>query len=116
MPKPAIAAAAFALMIAASAAANAQPQAAPPPGPGAMGGHGPGMGMGPRWGRQNTYGWSMMTATERQEHLARMRSFKTYAECHAYVSRHHRLMARRARQRGVTMPAEPRSDVCAGLR
>ena len=117
MPNPALAAVAFAALIAASAA-SAQPQSPPPAGP--MPGHGPGMGMGPgmgpRGGAQNTYGWSMMTDAERQQHQARMRSFTTYADCHAYVVKHHQLMSQRAKQRGQTLPAEPRRDVCAGLK
>jgi hypothetical protein len=109
---------------AASAGAEAQPQPqdAPAsqssPGGPMMGrgpGPGPGTGMGMGRGAQNTYGWSMMTPAERQAHMARMRSFTSRAECHAYVADHHRLMVERARQRGMYMPASPRRDPCAGL-
>lgn len=108
-------------VFAGSLAAQAQPQvqgAAPsqssPAGP--MMGRGPGSAMGMRSGAQNTYGWSMMTQTERQEHMAKMHGFTTRAECRAYVAEHHKLMVERAKQRGMSMPAEPRRDPCAGLK
>ena len=37
-------------------------------------------------------------------------------ECDAYMSQHHDQMAERAKERGMTMPAEPRRDACAGLK
>jgi hypothetical protein len=93
-----------------------QPQTPPataeaPPGR-MMGGPGRG-GMG--MGAQNTFGWSMMTSAERQEHMAKMRGFTTRKECEAYIADHHRLMAERARRRGASMPAEPHMNPCAGL-
>ncbi|MDE2486859.1 MAG: hypothetical protein KGO51_05615 [Alphaproteobacteria bacterium] len=73
------------------------------------------MGGGMRAGPGVTMGWSMMTPQERQAHQSKMAGFKTYAECHAYVLEHHKLMAERARAQGMTIPAEPRRDACAGL-
>lgn len=81
-----------------------------------MMGRGPGSGMGMRGGAQAAYGWSMMTPAERQEHMAKMQGFATRAECQAYVTEHHKLMAERAKQRGLSVPAEPRRDPCAGLK
>jgi hypothetical protein len=71
--------------------------------------------MGMRSGPQVTPGWPMMSAAERREHMAKMGSFTTRKECEAYTAEHHRLMAERAKQRGVTIPAQPRHNPCAGL-
>lgn len=105
------------------AAASAQP--GPGPGPG-MGMHGvapeaSAAGMGPRGmrgaqaGAGYTYGWSMMSPQERNEHRERMRSMKTYEECQAYMAQHHTEMAERAKAQGGKLPAQPRRDACAGL-
>jgi hypothetical protein len=74
------------------------------------------MGPGTRWGRTQTPGWSMMTEAERQEHATRMRGFKNYEECKAYVDQHREQMAARAKERGQTVPAQPRRDPCGGLK
>lgn len=104
--------------------AAASAQGGPGPGPG-MGMHGvgpaasaAGMGMGPHGmaGAGYTYGWSMMSSQERNEHQERMRSMKTYEECKAYMERHHAEIAARAQAQGGTLPAQPRRDACAGLR
>lgn len=78
-------------------------------GPGARGPHG-------RAGADFTPGWSMMTPAERQEHQTRMRSMTSAADCNAYMTEHRQQMAERAKERGVTMPAHPRRDACAGLK
>lgn len=92
--------------------AQSQTQAAPGPGMG----RGGGMGMGHHGSAHDTYGWSMMTAEERQAHDARMQGFTDRKSCEAYVAEHHRLMSERAAQRGMGMPAQPRRDPCAGLK
>jgi hypothetical protein len=78
-----------------------------PAGPGRMGGH---------WGRDNTSGWSMMTPQERQEHRAKMQSMTQYDECKTYMDQHHEQMVKRAKDKGVAMPARPRRDACAGMK
>ena len=103
------------------AQAQAGGPAAPAPGASSprMGmGMGPGGGMmrGPRWGADYTAGWGMMSAKERDEHRAQMRAAKTYDECVALRDKHHEQMLARAKERGVTMPAQPRRDACQGLK
>ena len=122
---------AVALMAAFTAGAFAQASApsAGPPGPGASGprmGMGPGMGrgpasgpgMGPGWraGPNNTPGWSMMTPEERAAHQQRMQGMTSRADCTAYMNEHHQQMAARAQQRGASAPAQPRRDMCSGLK
>ena len=63
----------------------------------------------------NTSGWSFMSPEERVEHQARIRSFKTWDECHNYRLEHHRLMEARARERGMSL-APSRRDICEHLR
>jgi len=77
-------------------------------GPGRSGPHG-------RWGADNTPGWMMMTAEERQAHKQRMTGMQTYADCKAYMDQHHADMVARAKERGMAMPARPRRDACASL-
>ena len=98
------------------------PGAGPGMGPGASA-SAPGMGMGPgaggraaRWGSDVTPGWSLMNATERNEHQVRMRSMKTYDECKTYQQQHHEQMAARAKERGGKALGQPRRDGCAGLK
>jgi hypothetical protein len=82
-------------------------------------GMGPGGGMmrgGPRWGADYTPGWAMMSAKERDEHRAQMRAAKTPEECVALRDKHHEQMAARAKERGITMPAQPRRDACQGMK
>lgn len=107
----------------ASSLAHAQPGPGPRgPGPAASGVSGPGpgarMGMGGRMGRfgpDNTPGWAMMTPAERDAHRQRMGTFKTEGECRAYMDEQHALMAERAKERGRTVPGQPRRNACAGL-
>lgn len=111
------------LLIAAAALCAASSVSAQP-GPAASGASAPRMGMGMdgrggmmgrRFGPDNTPGWAMMTPAERGTHRDRMHSFKTEAECRAYMDEQHKLMSERARERGRTVPAAPRRDPCAGL-
>jgi hypothetical protein len=61
-------------------------------------------------------GWGLMTRQERTEHRDKIRSMKTYEECKAYVEQHHTQMAARAKEKGGSMPAQPRRDACAWLK
>lgn len=63
----------------------------------------------------NTRGWQLMTPEERIEHQARVRGFTDYDACQAYRTRHHDLMAERARQGGLTLPDGGR-DFCDHLK
>lgn len=92
--------------------------AQPGPAASAPGSTGMGWGMhhGPRMGPHNTPGWSLMTPAERAEHRDRMRSMHSYDECKAYMDQHHEQMMARAKERGSTLPAQPRRDACAGMK
>lgn len=114
-----------AALLVASGTLSAQPGPGAGPGPGASapsggpGGMGPMGGpsrMGGRWGADFTSGWSMMTATERQEHQAKMKSMTTYDECKGYMDQHHQQMVARAKEKGGSAPAQSRRDACAGLK
>lgn len=75
----------------------------------------PTAGSGPwRASETNTRGWQLMTPEERIEHQARIRGFRSYAECRNYQLEHHRLMEERARQRGLELP-RGRRDICEHL-
>lgn len=78
------------------------------------GGPGP-MHRGGRWGTDYTPGWSMMTPQERKAHQDKMGAMGTADECKTYMDQHHQQMADRAKEKGVTLPAKPRRDPCAGL-
>jgi hypothetical protein len=99
---------AFAALLGAGAWAQG---AGPGPGPG-----GPRQGGPACCGPNDTMGWSMMTRQERTEHRDKIRSMKTYEECKTYVEQHHAQMAARAKDKGRTMPAQPRGDACARLK
>jgi hypothetical protein len=109
MRKLAIAAAIAAASL--SLAASAQPGMGPGTGPGPGAGPGSGMGAGPgpragagpRFDETTTPGWSMMTAQERDEHREKMRSFRNYEECNAYMTENHARMQERARAQGKTL-------------
>ncbi len=58
----------------------------------------------------------MMSEPERAEHRQRMQSMMSYEDCRAYRDQHHEQMAARAKERGLTMPMQPRHDACAGLK
>lgn len=104
----------------AAAAGGANSQAPVAPGAGPMAGTGPGpmagQRMGPRWGSDSTPGWALMTGAERNAHLERLRSMKTYEECHAYMEQHREQMAARAKEQGRPALRQPRRDACAGLK
>jgi hypothetical protein len=67
-----------------------------------------------RASEDNTSGWYFMSPEERIEHQARIRSFKTYEECHAYQHEHHRLMENRAKEKGLQLNSG-RRDICGHL-
>jgi len=64
-----------------------------------------------RWqgSQQNTYGWQLMTAEERTEHQAKLRSFTEYSACKEYVDAHHTKMEERAKEKGITTPMVKRN-------
>lgn len=63
----------------------------------------------------NTTGWHLMSPEERIEHQARIRGFRRYDDCHGYQVEHHQLMAARAGEKGLQLPAKGR-DICEHLR
>ncbi|MFZ2308906.1 MAG: hypothetical protein WAW73_09930 [Rhodoferax sp.] len=97
------------------------------PGPGMGGGAGPGAGMqgagpgsgpmgpggrgmrGMRFDKNNTPGWTLMTAEERTAHQAKMRAVKTYDECKLMQAEQHTAMEARAKEKGVTLNAPGRN-------
>ncbi|VTU36467.1 hypothetical protein [Variovorax sp. RA8] len=89
--------------------------AASAPGPGGPGAGARG-GMGPRFGRNYTPGWSMMSEAERAEHRKQMAGARTPDECRAVRDEHRKLMEQRAKERGMTHLRGPRHDACGGFR
>ena len=93
--------------------------AQPGPGPGMGGGMGAGAGMqgpgagpmgpggrgmrGMRFDKNNTPGWTLMTAEERTANQAKMRAVKTYDECKLLQDEQHKAMEARAKEKGVTL-------------
>ena len=63
---------------------------------------------------QDIYGWQLMTPEERAEHRAKMRAAKTDAEREKIRKDHHDKMKARAKERGVSLPEEPRPRSGAG--
>lgn len=55
------------------------------------------------------YGSQLMTAAERTEYQAKMRTLKTDKERDAFRLDHHTKMTARAAERGVTLPSTPPS-------
>jgi len=53
------------------------------------------------------YGSQLMTAKERNEYRAKMRSMHTAEEREAYRLEHHKQMQERAREKGITLPDAP---------
>ncbi len=71
---------------------------------------GPGAGHGP-------YGDSpLLTPEEQAQHREMMHSFKTVEECNAYLTEHQKLMAERAKEKGVAAPAGPRGNACERMK
>lgn len=65
-------------------------------------------------------GAELMTPDERKAHVAKMQSFKTFDECHAYTDAHEAELQRRAAAQHVTLPARNTSvfggDPCQVMR
>ena len=79
---------------------------------------GPGPGRGhkalrPRFqfNRDNTYGWTLMSAAERTAHRDKMLAAEDAEECKAVQDEEHALMEARAKEKGKTLPA-PRQNGC----
>lgn len=72
-------------------------------------GMGSGPGMGPAGGgrfafnKENTPGWSLMSAEERIAHRDQMMAAKTYEECKAAQLEHRNIMETRAKEKGVNL-------------
>lgn len=109
-------AAAVAAAILAAGAALAQ-QAAPPAGPGTAAGPGPRdghrPGVGPRVGADFTPGWAMMSRAERDAHRQQMMGATSADDCRRIRDEHLKLMAERARERGMGNMPIGRRDACA---
>jgi len=58
-------------------------------------------------GRQ-AYGWQLMTQQEREQHRMKMQSMETREEREAYRKEQHEMMEQRAKERGITLPDDPR--------
>ena len=65
--------------------------------------------------KQNTEGWAMMSAEERQQHQAAMRAVKTPEECQAMLDKHHAEMMARAKAKGQTTQEMSPRAACAPL-
>lgn len=72
------------------------------PGTGPMGSGGGGM-RGMRFDKNNTPGWTLMTAEERTANQAKMRAVKTYDECKLLQAEQHTAMEARAKEKGVVL-------------
>ncbi len=57
--------------------------------------------------RDQIYGSQLMTPQERSAYRDRLRSAKTMQERQRIRNEHHQRMQERARERGMTLPAEP---------
>jgi hypothetical protein len=79
-------------------------------------GMGSGAGMGPSagqnsgvarfaWNKDNTTGWTLMTAEERKANQAKMRAVTSYEECKLLQEENHKTMESRAKENGVTLSA-----------
>lgn len=63
---------------------------------------------------EEVYGGQLMTAQERDEYRAKMRSLKTQEERDAFRVEHHKSMQERATAKGVTLPAMPMAGAGMG--
>jgi len=101
---------AFVLGLGVAAAWAADPQPAPeePAAPAAP--------AAPEAAPEQPFGWQMMTTEERAAHCSAMRSAKTPEEREQLRAQHHALMVARAKQRGMTLPAQPMMGPGAGCR
>ncbi|MDD2925090.1 hypothetical protein [Rhodoferax sp.] len=68
-----------------------------------------------RFDKNNTPGWSLMTAEERRAFQTKMHAVKTYEECKLLQTEHHTAMEARAKEKGVTLPT-PRQNGCDNMK
>lgn len=89
-------------LLGAAVAAPALAQTGPGPGPG-----------GGRFGfnKDNTPGWTLMTAEEHVAHRDMMFAARSYDECKAMQAEHRKEMEARAKEKGVTLRT-PRQNAC----
>ena len=66
-----------------------------------------GGGLPPVTDKTPIYGSQIMTQQERLEYRSQMRAAKTLEEREQIRARHHEQMVERAKERGITLPAEP---------
>lgn len=66
--------------------------------------------------RTPIYGSQLMTQQERDEYRAKMRSSKTAEERERLRYEHHEQMQERAKERGITLPAQPPTPGGGGMR
>ena len=91
------------------------------PGPGGGTGMGPGMGtragkaMRYRFNKDNTPGWSLMSAEERTAYRDKMLAAKSYDECKALQDEQHQAMEARAKEKGKTLRG-PRRNACDNMK
>jgi hypothetical protein len=71
-------------------------------------------GMQMQMGADNTPGWAMMSADEREAHHRMMMGSKSSAECMANMEAHRAKMAERAKAMGKTMDM-PGNDMCGQM-
>ena len=61
-------------------------------------------------------GYDLMTEQERTDFRDKMRSFKTDEERQQFRMAHHAQMTQRAKERGITLPAEPMKGCGPGMK
>lgn len=64
---------------------------------------------------ENVRGAKFMSAEERKAHVARMLTFRTFAECRAYMDEHNRMVDERAAARGEKL-SPMQGDPCTVMR
>jgi hypothetical protein len=58
---------------------------------------------------------SLLTPAERSAHDAAMKELKSFDECTAYMAKYNKLLADRAKEKGVAVPAE-RGNTCERMK
>lgn len=71
--------------------------------------------MGPGIGRDYTPGWAMMSPAEHDAQRQQMLNARTAEECRQVRDEHRKLMAERAKARGMTSMPRARRDPCANF-
>lgn len=66
--------------------------------------------------QEQVRGRDLMSPQERAHHREQMRSMKSEEERKAYREKQHQDMQERAKEKGVTLPADPRQDDMVGGR